>query len=497
MQNHPNGDATIGFLRSQPTTGAVLAAIRRAHTARQNMMQGKGPVERATLSIVPPDATRYADYCQALPIRVAFSACGAHLAVSMLGFHPAMQGEETKPWAPWRGLPPVQDRSQLVMHHVGQRIELGMWLRNACCLPAFAWAPDAPHLSIVAYRACEQNDEAQPSPPEVVASVFDATTGSRVHQFGQVCLGRLITLWQESHTHHEWSASGRYLLVTGHATLKTRHWGDLVLFDVWKDCILAESAFCVTSRCTSVLAAVWHPHSQAIVLSCSVQLQQPETFIAAGFAVGSLPDRCFVRNFWGAKFSPDGCLFAAKLVAAAGEVGDGDSETASTQHNPNTSILSCLIQEGNVSFIPLHDLRADSSHWMSCSSRLICHFHPPWPRRENDERSSVIWEFLSDQIRALSIQGKPMLRPVASHASKLMAEVRDVDDQGRSRRGLCFVDIGTGEQVWADDHCEPQPCIAAAFSPSGCKVLYVERLTAGSHAQGFSDRFHIKLLSFV
>ena len=239
LQNLPGGDASPGYLNSLLTTAAVLAAIRSSHIARLNIAQGSAPTGTAVLDF---DAQPEEGLVR-VPLYPAFSAGGRHLAVLLHGkLDPG--SPDTDIWAPYdlSSPPGLEYRHDLALFTVGStslRLHLDD-LKAACRPPAFSWAPDLPHLGVVWLSAVEKAPQDDHAGVTFHVFVLNAVNSEIVHVLSKGVADRLFQAWCNGHTQHEWSPSGRYLLVTCHADMEAvPHEGRLAIIDVWGDEVVA------------------------------------------------------------------------------------------------------------------------------------------------------------------------------------------------------------------------------------------------------------------
>ena len=421
LQNLPGGDASPGYLNSLPTTAAVLAATRSAHTARLRIAQGSAPTGTAVLDFgAQPEGglTR-------VPLYPAFSACGRHLAMLLhgklgLGYAP------TDIWAPYRpSRPPgMQKRHDLALFTVdATRLRLHSdHFRAACRPPAFSWAPDLPHLSVVWFSAAEKAPEDDLAGVIFCVLVLDAANGEVVHELSDGVAKHLFHAWCRAHTQHEWSPSGRYLLVTCHADMgAVPHVGRLTIIDVWGDEMVAFSDFAMQSWVEVLAVAVWHPSSRAIILSDGVRVEQPESLAAAGFVVGTLPKACFIAaHGCGARFSPDGASLVVRVCDMPQSI-DSYEEVLAMQDSTDFSILSCSFVEDSISFVTQRTSCGRECQWLPCSSRLLCSSFNLRSFSEPEEDVSTVLN-LHDQAKDVVVQGTSLVSAVCHPSSTITVD---------------------------------------------------------------------------
>ena len=475
MQDVPTRDVAPCYLASLPTTEAVLATLGAAHRARLAIAAGKTVKPHLVRLAAPPGAPAL-DWAATACVGIAFSACGQYLAVSF------QWTEEVQ--RPRKLLPRLNG---VMLFSVWG----GIKQRHCVCgyydAPVFCWAPDAPHLSIA--EALDLRAR-QPAAEHPAVLVIDALTGSVLHALGPRNQDAFHALHQSaepfSNLSLEWSPSGRYLLVGGHADVSMPDPAaglepyQLSVFDVWEDRLVAQSACALQLTRWSMLPATWHPSSSSpgLVLSSRTFLSSPAAFTAAGFALGTLPDRCYIPGWSGTGFSADQQRFLAHGDSGGSEpeARPEDNDLALPQLNGNVRVLRCVLAGRQISFEPEFEFEGYACQWLPCSFQVVAGASAlgETPERPqigslHDPHHGIKWEF--------DVQGEEFgLKPLAfSPSRQLMLEM------SKAPQLIC---LESGKQLWAADYFDAMHKYArsgkyvtlddvglmslrVAFSPSG------------------------------
>ena len=183
LQDAPKGAAAT-FLAVLTSTAEILAAVRRAYTARHNILTQAPAVRVETVRLpdqtgVGPQEQRRMEYLSCR--QISFSSCGRWLAVVMLGVQ--------RPYTTQPGHGASDVRMFEVVLYASEALEQQARICTYDSETSIQWAQAAPHLCVATlpgYRfltqlsgPCRQEFSALPN--VFAAFVVDAQTGSQIH----------------------------------------------------------------------------------------------------------------------------------------------------------------------------------------------------------------------------------------------------------------------------------------------------------------------------
>ena len=477
VQTRPPQDASPGYLASLPTTDAVLAALRKAHTAKLGIMSGLSPAQHVVGAPLGVDDRASAHGLDAVSCHeMAFSSCGRYLAVCFSG---RTRDRNRRSRHPSNNGVMVFDASE------GYRQTAFRCASHVC--PSTQWAAGQPHLSIA------QNIGWVGHEPCPALEILDARTGQTVHALSPGNDSAVQSLWIVGRSHHMcrqlWSPSGKSLLLVTSVHLQDDTCrGAIVVVDMCQD-QLFRSNYCAAYLDDFMSPAVWHPNSAHLVLSAGVELMDAAVFIRAGFALGVLPDHCYAHALMrkdGMCFSPDGRCFLGRCHRP-----DIDSGVFWAASYARTSyplkgycMLDCTLVGQSISFTFL---------W--CRIGYRCHWEPDGPKvlfglyEKHKLGMDNRWIRSADMVAGMvdvtipkggPTQGSESFAPSGS----LVAE---------SLCGPRILDTETGKQVWRHMDLRPQHAMIwarhNAFLPSGCGMVCMRGIAIERKGRTCNSRF--------
>ena len=376
---------------------------------------------------------------------------------------------DTDIWAPSDlssppGLEYMHDLALFTVGSTSPRLHLDD-LKVACRPPAFSWAPDLPHLGVVWLSAVEKAPQDDHAGVTFHMFVLNAVNGEIVHVLSKGVADRLFQAWCNGHTQHEWSPSGRYLLVTCHANMEAvPHEGRLAIIDVWGDEVVAFSDFEMQSWGRMLAVALWHPSSRTIILSDGVSLEQPEALAAAGFVVGTLPRNCCLGDRNCARFSPDGASLVVRVCEVPQSI-DSYSQVLNMQDSTDHTILSCSFVADSIYFVTGRTICGRECQWLPCSSRLLCNSCSSGLFSKPEENFSTVLN-LQDQAEDVVVQGMAIVSAICNPSAMIALN---------GKGALRVYDIASGQLLWAESSDESEVDRTLGFLPSGCRLVCLSR----------------------
>ena len=367
LQDVPPTEISPHRLASIATVGDMLAAVPSAHEARVAMLAGSQPSthvirEFGSMPGSLPPASPSVISCRELK----FSPDGQYLAAN---FSRYVHSNWTK--SGWVVVLQVADAYRQTAH-----IHLKGDAKMRIC-----WAPDAPHLSVVGQAPSDESESALQEPSCLKAVVLDAITGTLLHDVSFDC--RSVSLDAGSFTCHNatWCPSGRRLLVYCRPSCQRQ--GVLVVLDMQQGVPIVQCTVQESQQLHAI--ALWHPSSEGLVMSATVELQAPAAFLAAGIALGTLPEPLGICSYLRLPgFSPCG----QKLIACEQHCPwEGGSDAEEEYYNRmvlpefNFTILRCSRTGLGFEFQHQQSLRGHSIEWLPCSTKCLLdrvgHSHNP------------------------------------------------------------------------------------------------------------------------
>ena len=512
----PTKDVAPGYLASLPAPAAVLTALRKARRARLGILGGALHSQQTVVGLLHPSLS-------ALPYGLAsigcsevrFSFCGQYLALTFYAtrnsgafFNTELQHDK---WMTNTGV--------MIFRAGGACFERTFFMCSARArIPIMQWAADKPHLSIAQLPNAPRQQPRQqlskrqkqfqhdnPSKDLHFPSAFvvDAPTGGILHALGPVNDRTVQELSTPSSTTLQWSASGRLLLLVSSseatgalADPEASHQmqGRIEVYDVQQDRLLVRSEYLAHSLSEAMCFAIWCPACPSpggLVLSCGVQLQDPAAFSLAGFAIGVLPDGCFLRvanRVAATTFSPDGQRLAVRCFIPNDSPAYDDSWGPRSDESLNLPekeyrILRCRAQGSEILTWDDSQKRLLEGHgcsWLSDTKVVLGMYADYYEESETAQPSKIA--NVVGAGKSVQLQGLPLQPPVCRSSSALFL--------GDSADGPRILSIKSGEQLWAakaDARIEAKlgkftKC--AAFLPSGCGVVCARH---GRYPEGGGD----------
>ena len=364
-------DAAPGYIASIPSTTQLLSAVRRSHTARQNILANKAPVRTEKLQQLP-------DHCSQPVVRdfkciwvycgqVTLSTCGTAMAAVIQGEHICTLQEPGEVL-----LPGKLSTGQLVLYQVSADSWQQASYSMGTSTPVLRWCPDKPCLCIAQQpreRQCfysEHGDRAwdcvEVPSPHPAAFMVDGADGSMQHALGCEASGALhdLDIWPTLQ-HASWSPNCQYLLVcrirpAADALPEGLPAGRLSIISLVRDKVLATSTLSVAAHSNPSAAASWLPSSDGIILSYGCIPDDPTAVQTAGFALGVLPEPYAAHS---AGFSADG----QHLV--------GDEHKTHSFFKREFSLLSCSGDGSDLILVPERSFSAVGMCWIPDTSSLL------------------------------------------------------------------------------------------------------------------------------
>ena len=469
----PHKDVAAGYLASLPTASALLAVLRSAHRARMRILGGALHTQQAEISLLRPDLKVLPHGLGCISCwEVVFSSCGLYMALSVMASRNASVFADTV-------LQHDQGKSArgVMIFRAGQEFTQTFFRYSPQARsPVMQWAAHKPHLSIALlpdldgdmlanhkrYSRHDPRDTALHLP-----SVFavDAPTGDILYALGPGNNWALQELIPDTVT-LQWSASGQLLLLvscseaTGlGASPDASHQvqGAIWVFDVWQDRLCACSKLFGHSLSEELAPAIWCPACPdpgGLVLSNGVSVDDPASFAQAGFAMGTLPDKCFFVQAAdcvpATAVSPDG----QRLIAHCSSDSDWVSEDSwddwpdSSQRHPEREfrILRFRVEGQDITWdsMDTHLLEGHGCSWVSSSSVVTGMYMDYWEECETVQPSKIVSIAGAGgcvQLQGLPLASKACGAPACSSASALF--IADSADGPR------ILSTESGEQLWA------------------------------------------------
>ena len=487
LQNHPGGPVTRAYLASLPTTPDVLAAIRKAHQAEQNMIAGAAPVEHIRTDLISDRAPIPLLKERDGPViftELRLSPCGRFIAASIEGEpEPDTEDLNVTVWEPYTGVPPTNSMRGLMLFDRDQGMRHMRYFSHCCRAPVMQWAQGAPHLSMVMLIGAEVDAGEEKVCEGFKVFVMDMEADEVTHELGMMNLAQLYIRWQQIYSQHEFDASGRYLMLIGHAEMEPDHNASLAVFDVWEDEMLCESHFSMAHMGDCMSAASWLPDPDliCIVLSYGVEMKEPDVFDDAGIMLVHLPDEYLLPGQRDLRFSPDG----QKMICFHKEPVDSQDEYARELIEQGVNrhcLMYCRHTDDGPVFEPEYYIDATYAAWAPCSSKVVFHLDHGWVRtwaRPPRPRSRILdIEGLDESVkfegRVLGSDG------CFSNSSRLVAA---------GGGGLRMLDVATGKQLWVNKTDLKDVGMALTFLPSGCGFICVQN--------EFTDDTHTKTVCLL
>ena len=309
-------DVSTAYLHQLSSTAEVLEALRKAHTAKCNILAGRAPAEHeVTEMFTMTESPSQQPWIQPLVPQLLISSCGQYLAVAVQGYAVPDSQQRPRLGRPWDMHDSVTD---VLIYSTSESMQQQACLAYGCHQPVLHWAPDVPHLTIASFAVpAREGKHGSPSQlPGVL--VWDAAAAAIVHS---VCADLLGVLGGVRSWHWFWDQacfcpSGRSLLVTRVKLVGSHDSGMLSVIDVHGGKLLAQTGYTGPGLSPEYARwpAIWRPDSQGLVLEAGVLLKEASGFSAAGIALTRLPEHCMLKNLEGIGFSTDGqyCLTRAE-----------------------------------------------------------------------------------------------------------------------------------------------------------------------------------------
>ena len=425
-------DTAAGFLACQTSTAGVLAAVRKAYTARHNILEHAPAVRVETVRLPKQECLGAREWGYLACSEMSFSCCGRWLAVVLWGRTSCSTAEESI------GLP--SKLFEVVLYSVSGQVQQRDRVCTLSSQPTIQWAKAAPHLCVAmapAYRAPTQQPQSHTQdlsaqPGGLAAFVVDARTGSRIHALSPAvaAVSQLPKDWRPTIMQKlSWLPRSTSCLLLVQWRQRTTDQGMVSAFDIEAGQAMAGSLITTSGQSMGAgRAAAWLPSMQpGIVLPAAMALQQSDSFRQAGIAVGNLPDPYSHDSRAG--FSSDGKY----LVAWSGGLFSGA--------DANTSALfSCSLRGLQICFT--------LEHVFGPGALRFC-WVPGMPCLYIQERPSEFSDNSYNKVVTLPIGCQPDRFLVASsnaafgHLSpsgRLLV--------GKGPGGFALVDLESGRPVW-------------------------------------------------
>ena len=347
----------------------MLAALRKGWAARGNIA-AKQPVRLEVLPLpdqsLDPTQAGF-EWTSLRCTEASFSTCGQWIAV-------VLEGRQRCSFTGPAGRHELLYVHDVVILSTTEGFPQQARFCTGSSIPDLHWACAAPRLGIAlmppAQSRPSEADKTRQEPCGTAASiafVVDAPVGEVLHRlscqtfpsFTQLCNRRTCQLL--------WSPDCRFLLVSEQSSKADGlpGAGQLSVFDVVHDRKVATSS--VVTQPGPHPAALWHPNSQAVVLSSHFQLESTVSFARGGIAMGSLPQpmACTVAGF-----SADGLHLVARCWSL-------DRQGDRAGH----AVLSCSADPQQLCFAVERELNPvpESVSWVPHSSSLLLQMR--WPSR--------------------------------------------------------------------------------------------------------------------
>ena len=424
----------------------MLVALRNAHAARQQILANAQPVSVQAVKL--PDQNRHPPApsyrWRYLSCRTAsFSSCGRWLAVVLEGRQRCTQMQAD---------PPLSESITLYEVAICSASEGYQQQASFCtgsAAPIIHWSTAASHILGIAQlqHRCRQR-----VPPSVPAAAFtvDALTGAVLPFLCRSASALAQAVADGNKFDVEWAPDCNSLFVLGHWAA-TGAVGPILIG--WLYVVHAHgdncAAFTVKAGCegadmASWPTAAWHPSSQGIVLDWNLDTEDDETFtepgqqyigdvIKAGFAVGHLPQPFGIDQ---AGFSADGQL----LVAIQRP---GHADPPALQRPGSQCVLSCSMQQGQLSFAIAHSLNDHPPcmdlAWLPGQAALLMGM-------PGGSASDSVLNLHSNQEQPLAERAWAYRELLSPSGRLLLAE---------RARSLHILDLQTGEVRWKSSTAGP------------------------------------------
>ena len=444
MQDAPR-DAAAAHLASQTTTEQVLAALRRAHAARQRIASGGPPVSRQAVQL--PDLTQAAPepqyrWRQQACTKAAFSPCGGWLAVVLQG---RQQCQVKLP-----ELPQAIATHHVVIYSASEGFQQQVILCTGRAEPVIHWSSAAPHRLGIAQL---QRQPGQAPAPTVQAAAFVVDpVAVAFFSVSSEASAALDSLASFTRVDISWSPSDcRFLLVSGQKATGRRGnhprlTGALCIADLAQGGMVVAQAQ-TTSACKHKEkdmwpVASWHPGSRGIVLDWNLMLENAEGFRQAGFAMGTLPQPFYIDS---AGFSAD-----AQYVAAYGWHTDIGPGSLILDQDCGHYVLRCSTEGQQLCFAIANNLLDHPPPlglaWLPGRPALLMRM--PFVTDSGmlgsmGGRSSAVsdrvLEVETNEVQRLALSIKPGVSPFSPSGGFLVSE---------GKRGPRIVNLQTGRGLW-------------------------------------------------